>query len=401
MAERDTRRSGANPNAPQDAERPAGQRPEQRAGEAEPLDAWGRGPPPQPGRGQPGLSWSNLADLDESAPEATGGQGVGPVEGTGGLLGVDSGLLRVIESDDRKPAGGGAFPSEFPEPSRAPATRPPEPSRAPPRPQPVRPPAPAPEPEEAGPVAPDAAEGANWVKSVFGGLEVEPEESGMWLDSVISQAAIDEAAAPWGEVDVETVEPPAELYPEPTPPPPPPAPNAFAEPAPRPRAPAPPVQDTFAPPPPRQPAPRPTWADDVEQGERVPDDLGGEGLLDAWGAEGDDPASGWGPPSVDSVRSLAPMAPPDPLRELDPFAAPVGAGLQDELGGDPFDSLSIDTAAFRPPGDTRHSRPMVTVPEPVVRAEPELAFDDDDHPPTLRPTGLPQDAWPEFVGEEL
>lgn len=409
MAERDTRRPGANPNAPQDAERPAGQRPDQRGGDAEPLDAWGRGPPPQPGRGQPGLSWSNLADLDESAPEAPGGQGVGPVEGTGGLLGVDSGLLRVIESDERKPAGGaaagGAFPSEFPEPSRAPATRPPEPSRAPPRPQPVRPPAPPPEPEEAGPVAPDAAEGANWVKSVFGGLEVEAEESGMWLDSVISQAAIDEAAAPWGEVDVETFEPPADDYPEPTPPPaPPPAPDTFANPPARPRAPAPPSQDAFAPPAPRQPASRAVWADDVEQGERVPDDLGGEGLLDAWGAEGDDPASGWGPPSVDSVRSLAPMAPPDPLRELDPFAAPVGAGLQDELGGDPFDSLSIDTAAFRPPGDARPSRPMITVSAPVVAAEPEPAlepaFEDDDHPPTLRPSGLPQDAWPEFVGQE-
>jgi tetratricopeptide (TPR) repeat protein len=60
-------------------------------------------------------------------------------------------------------------------------------------------------------------------------------------------------------------------------------------------------------------------------------------LLDTWGGGGDEPQPA---PRVDS---LPPLAPPDRLQELDPFAAPVGAGLPDELEGidDPFDSVSM------------------------------------------------------------
>jgi tetratricopeptide (TPR) repeat protein len=410
MAERDPRRPGGPSEASREPKRPGeGERAATPAStEAGELGAWGGGGPPAPGRGQPGLSWSNLADLDEGGA-AEPRTGVGPVEGTGGLLGVDSGLLRVIE--DAAPAplpAEGALPMglelEAPGPSRpAPAT----PSIA-------RRPAPPPDPEWTPddadePAGGGAAEGANWVDSVFGNMEIEPEESELWLDSVVSQAVMDEAAAPWGEVPVEEdfAEPPA---PEPGLPPVPVA------------RPAPPV--AFEPPPPAPPERTRSWfVDDVEGAEPLPEALG-EDIPDAWGPlEAAESASGWGPPSGDARQSRAPMAPPDRLRELDPFAAPVGAGLDDELGGDPFDSLSVETAAFRPgeadgPLGPRPTRPLSPVTAPLAEARPgpsvrsapaqvEAEPLDETHPPgrtaaELAPgLSIEEAGWSAFAVDEV
>ncbi|MCK6569543.1 hypothetical protein L6V77_00345 [Myxococcota bacterium] len=353
------------------------------------------------------MSWSNLADLDEgAAPEPQGGA-VGPMDGTGGLLGVDSGLLRVIEDAVPTATGGdgeGALPLGLDLDLREP-----EPPRRPPTPRPARverPPPPPPEPgfapDDAEPEMPGAGgmEGKNWVDSVFGNMEIEPEESELWLDSVVSQAVMDEAAAPWGDVDVEDEfqEPPAPI-PAPTPVP-------AAVPAPRP-APV-PAAVPVAPPVSTGGETKDWFVDDVENAEPIPEALG-ENVPDAWGPlDAAEPTSGWGPPATDTRRSLTPMAPPDRLRELDPFAAPVGAGLDDELGGDPFDSLSVETAGFRPAEPevafgTRPSRPMAPVVErplaipnggPVDEPEPL----DETHPPGASAEG---DGWSGFAVDEV
>ena len=372
MAERDPRRLGGASEVSKDAPAATSPRPPASGGgDDAPLDLWGQNAPPQPARGQPGLSWSNLADLDEGEPlPSDPGHGVGPVEGTGGLLGVDSGLLRVIESDDPSGRVSGAFPSDVLD---RPTVRPPDPVPPKAAPEPRRP---APEPARPAPrfpaqakagakVAPEAAaehggetgESAQWVTNVFGNIEVEPEESGAWLDSIVSQAAVDVANTSWGAVDgggpegaplVEPLEAPSVVTQA-----------RSAEPA------KPPAVVT----PPQRPRPaRDEWhTDDVEDFEPVPDALGGN-LVDAWGEVVDDGESSWGAPSAPSRRSVVPMAPPDPLRELDPFAAPVGGGLQDELGalgGDPFDSLSMGDAppfllpepgAESPPPPRRHTQ---------------------------------------------
>ena len=69
-------------------------------------------PANQPEHSGAGLDWGRIADLDASA---SGGMqaGVGALDGSGGLLGVDSGLLRVVDPDDpRAPAQPELLPDE-------------------------------------------------------------------------------------------------------------------------------------------------------------------------------------------------------------------------------------------------------------------------------------------------
>lgn len=409
MAERDPRRPGGDSDASREPKRSgnAARGPVPETPDDGDLGAWGGGSPPAPGRGQPGLSWSNLADLDDAPATEPRPGNVGPMDGTGGLLGVDSGLLRVIE--DAAPAMStepveGALPfgidldAREPEPppprsaarpvlpARRPASAPPDPGLVPDE---------APDEHADGPAA---AEGKNWVDSVFGNIELEPEESELWLDSVVSQAVMDEAAAPWGDVEVEEdlalVVDPAIVTP-PT-----------SAPAARPPREAPPP---VAPPP--VSAGMDWFADDVENAEPIPEALG-EALPDAWGPlDAADPASGWGPPTTETRRALTPMAPPDRLRELDPFAAPVGVGLDDELGGDPFDSLSIETAAFRPAegegafGGRPHPPPAPRAAETTGRPAAGSPVDegaadplDETHPPGA---SVEDDKWSAFAIDEV
>ena len=297
--------------------------------------------PSTPPVAQAELSWSHLADLDAPAPArgqaASGGVGaVGALEGSGGLLGVDSGLLRVIESDDSR-KGSGALPDVLD----------------------------AEETEFAGQAG--ATQNA-WLGNLFGSIEDEPRESAAWIDTLLERAIIDEAAAPWGVVDLpqfdagdvwkedeedwaeealdsleraaaggdDWVDTPGARSRED---------DLFSEPGAGTQA----FDQPTRPVPLEAPSPwtGPTWNDDDLEGrERVPDELaGGVGAdVDRW-SQGlaDENGDDWGSiPADRRRRTLDALAPPDPLKELDPFAAPIDAGLPDELGGfgDPFDSVA-------------------------------------------------------------
>ncbi len=104
-------------------------------------------------------------------------------------------------------------------------------------------------------------------------------------------------------------------------------------------------------------------------------------LVDTWTADEPSPE----PMSRGASATLAPLAPPARVHELDPFAAPVGAGLPDELDGidDPFDSV----APLNGPGlgeawrsGTRPTRSMAPV------AAPPPAAPEGDEAPWLAPT---------------
>jgi tetratricopeptide (TPR) repeat protein len=248
---------------------------------------------------------------------------------------VDSGLLRVIESDPSRTTGG-ALPEVL-------------------------------DAEEAEIAGQAGAHQKAWLGNLFGTLEEEPRESAAWIDTLLERAIIDEAAAPWGVVDLpqfdggevwkddeedwaeealdsleraaaggdDWVDAPGARSRED---------DLFSEAGSGNHA----FEQPTRPVPLEAPAPwtGPSWSDDDLEGrEVVPDDLaGGPGAdVDRWGQglaeEGEDD---WGSiPADRRRRTLDALAPPDPLKELDPFAAPIDAGLPDELGGfgDPFDSV--------------------------------------------------------------
>lgn len=337
MAERDDVRKGAAPKA--------GNRPnpadDDRAGDADvPLDAWAELSPPLPRRGQPGLSWSDIADLDDGEQRSqigNRGGGVGPIEGTGGLLGVDSGLLRVldVEESERGEDSLGALPLDLSE-----------------RPEDVYRPGDESEadhleaPDLSASERPQPAPGGDWLDSM---MSVRPGlvQSGAWADEALLSAEIEAANGPSGEVDLGLGEGPLEaasplddevaaheatsgfkaaqtaledpnlgedLYD-----------LDIAELVP-PGFDGPQEPDTVA-------VPIPKVESEDRPGMETPPQALDENPPQA--AEDDDWVGG------PVLRGL--LGPTDPMRELDPFAAAVVDGLGDELaelGGDPFDSMS-------------------------------------------------------------
>ena len=281
-------------------------------------------PAVQPEASGAGLDWGRIAELDASA---SGGMqaGVGALDGSGGLLGVDSGLLRVVEPDDPRAA---AQPELLPD-------------------------------ENAG--SPAAEQQKAWIGGVMGQLEGESKESSSWLDGLIERAIIDEASAPWGAVDnpgfVEDPEDDGEAADE------------SLDPDERAAAAGDDWQDAGfeardddlfddlgSPGEPGagqsqgEAAERPAWErvawgdeDDVELGEQVPDALdGGAGAdIDRWSNVA---AQDWGAPKRRFTGPVKIDPKLEALRALDPFAAPVQVSLTGELGAldldDPFESLS-------------------------------------------------------------